>query len=130
MNNISEKIIFIVDDDFFCRELYRTTLTGMGYKNVYIYDNGNDCIANLSMNPDLLFLDYNMEPMNGLDILKKVKETNSSTTVLLLSGCKDQNVINSALEYGALDYIIKNDNMVDSLQNTMKNRIQFQNSSL
>lgn len=100
--------IFLVDDDVLCLNLYQQFLKQLGYNNVEMYDNGNDCLDSLEEHhPDVIFLDYNMEGMNGIDVLKKIKEFNPNITVLFISGQENIEIAVNAMKHGALDYIIK-----------------------
>jgi DNA-binding NtrC family response regulator len=100
--------IFLVDDDVLCLNLYQQFLKQLGYENVEMFDNGNDCLDSLEEHhPDVIFLDYNMEGMNGIDVLKKIKEFNPNITVLFISGQENIEIAVNAMKHGALDYIIK-----------------------
>lgn len=100
---------FIVDDDPFCAGLYEQHLTNNGFKNVSCFYNGQDCINNLTEQPAIIFLDHSMVPLNGLEVLKKIKRFNPDIYTVLVSGQEDMQVAISALKYGAFDYIIKGD---------------------
>lgn len=99
--------LFIVDDDKFCRMLYHQHLLNLGFNNVYVFDNGEDCMANLHLNPDIIMVDYDMEPFDGLELIRKIREANPNIYLLLVSGQKDIKVALDALKSGAFDYIIK-----------------------
>ena len=100
--------IFLVDDDVLCLNLYSQFLKQLGYNNVRLFDNGNDCLASLDeFNPDIVFLDYNMDELNGIDVLKQIKKFNPSVTVLFISGQEDIEVAVNTIQHGALDYIVK-----------------------
>ncbi len=99
--------IFLVDDDIFCLTLYKQFLRKLGYLNVTAFTSGDDCLANLSMEPRVAFLDYNMEGMNGIDVLKKLKTFDESIVVFLISGQEDAEVAAIARASGAVDYIVK-----------------------
>ncbi len=57
--------------------------------------------------PDLMLLDIRMPVMNGLEVLKKLKEQGSSLKVIILSGYDDFNYCQQALRYGVSDYLLK-----------------------
>jgi DNA-binding NtrC family response regulator len=116
MENIKNLNIFIVDDDVFCAELYKEHLLNTGYTNVTNYNNGQDCINNLTEQPNIIFLDYHMMPLDGLEVLKKIKRFNPDIYLVVLSGQEDMQVAINALKYGAFDYIIKGDKDLDMIQ--------------
>lgn len=98
---------FIVDDDFFCANVYNQYLINMNYSDITHYSNGNDCINNLHQNPDIIFLDHNMEDINGFEVLKKIKRYNPNIYVVMISGQENIKTAVDALKYGAFDYVIK-----------------------
>ena len=107
MGHASNLKFFIVDDDPFYRMLYNQHLLNLGFKNNILLENGDECINRLYMEPDIIFLDYEMSPTNGLEVLQKIRVTHPNIYVLLISGQRNIQVAVNALKYGALDYIIK-----------------------
>ena len=120
MNKANNLKFFIVDDDPFYRMLYHQHLTNLGFKDNILIDNGADCINRLYLQPDIIFLDYNMAPYNGLDVLKKIKITHPNIYLLLISGQKDLQIAVNALKQGAFDYIIKGEDDLDMISNVIR----------
>ena len=113
--------IFLVDDDALCLHLYRQFLKQLGYNNVYLFDNGTDCLENLpTLHPGLIFLDYNMDELNGIDVLKQIKAFNPAITVLFISGQEDIEIAVNAMRQGALDYIVKSSLNTDKMRSIME----------
>src|ERR1700712_982958 len=113
--------IFLVDDDVLCLNLYNQFLKQLGYTNVHMFDNGNDCLTGLDeLNPAIIFLDYNMDDLNGIDVLKQIKKFNPSITVLFISGQEDIEVAVNAMRQGALDYIVKSSLNPDKMKKIME----------
>jgi DNA-binding NtrC family response regulator len=111
--------VFIVDDDVFCRQLYYRHLLNLGIVDIHVFENGEDCMANMHLLPDLVFLDYNMAPYDGLLMIDKVKSSHRDAKVILISGQKEIMVAVRALQNGAVDYIIKGDNELDFITNAI-----------
>lgn len=99
--------VFIVDDDPICKELYRQYLINIGLEDIQLFDNGQDCLNALTQNPDIILLDHQMAPMDGLETLKKIKRFNPDIYLVFISGQHDLQVAVNALKYGAFDYVIK-----------------------
>lgn len=99
--------IFIVDDDSICRELCRRYLINMGFRNISLFNNGQDCIDQLGHKPDVILLDHNMPPMNGMETLKAIKKLNPDIFLIYISGQDNLEIAVDALKSGAFDYIIK-----------------------
>jgi len=120
MNNKSAISIFLVDDDPFCLELYREVLGNLGYINVTTFDKSADCLHELTRQPEVIFLDYQMDNLNGIDILKKIKRFNPNIIVLFISGQDAIQVAVNSLKYGAFDYIVKKDFTEDKIKIAME----------
>jgi DNA-binding NtrC family response regulator len=112
--------IFIVDDDIFCREMYAHHIKNLGYTDIVSFDNGQDCINHLTEEPDIILLDHRMEPLDGIELLKKIKRFNPDIYIVLISGQEDMQVAINALKYGAFDYIIKGGNDVEMITAILK----------
>jgi DNA-binding NtrC family response regulator len=120
LKNFAAKI-FLVDDDVLCLNLYQQFLKQLGYTNVHLFDNGNDCLESLStLQPDIIFLDYNMDDLNGIDVLKQIKKFNPSITVLFISGQEDIEIAVNAMKQGALDYVVKSSLNTEKMSKIME----------
>ncbi len=88
-------------------------------------DNGIDALklARL-LKPDVLILDITMSPLNGLDTLRQVKTPKNSPQVIMLSMHADQGLVQQALQYGALGYVLK-----DALAEELQAAVRAVNSS-
>ncbi|MFN8711558.1 MAG: response regulator [Bacteroidota bacterium] len=99
--------VFLVDDDPFYGLLYEKMLRQLGVQDITIYQDGQELINALTLHPEIVFLDYNMQNMDGLEVLKKIKRINPDVYVVFISGQESLTVAVDALKYGAFDYIIK-----------------------
>ena len=124
MKKLNDLVVFIVDYDRFCLELYNKYLLNMGFKNICLFENGPDCIEKLELQPDIIFVNYNMEPINGIDMLTKLKYSHPGIFLLMISGQKDMQVALSAMELGAFDYIIKDEKVFKMINNSINKIFQ------
>lgn len=99
--------IFIVDDDIFCLTLYEQFLRNLGYSDMTSFNAGDECLHKIKEGPALVFMDYNMEGMNGIEVLKKIKAINPRIMVYIISGQENSQVAKEAMQHGALDYVVK-----------------------
>jgi DNA-binding NtrC family response regulator len=99
--------IFIVDDDIFCLTLYTQFLRNLGYSEMTSFNAGDECLEQIKEQPALVFMDYNMEGMNGIEVLKRIKAANPRIMVYIISGQENSLVAKEALQHGALDYVVK-----------------------
>lgn len=79
------KRILVVDDEENIRELYRDELAEEGYR-IELAENGPDALSKLdSFGPDLVTLDVMMPGMDGIEVLRRIREKDPSIPVLLLT---------------------------------------------
>lgn len=107
MANYPDMKIFLVDDDIFCLSLYEQFLRNLGYSNITAFNSGDECLEQLKEKPDLIFLDYNMEGMNGIDVLKAIKANTPDILVYIISGQESTQVAAEAIQHGAINYLVK-----------------------
>jgi DNA-binding NtrC family response regulator len=115
---------FIVDDDVFFANMYEQYLKNINYNDIVYFDNGTDCLNNLNLNPDIIFLDHNMDDMTGFEVLKKIKRYDPNIYVVMISGQENIKTAVDALKYGAFDYVIKDSNVCDKLTQIISNIIK------
>lgn len=112
--------IFIVDDDIFCLSLYEQFLRNLGYTNMISFNAADDCLQEIKEQPALIFMDYNMEGMNGIEALKKIKAFDQHILVYIISGQENKQVAMEARQYGAMDYVIKSSLSPDKMAAIMQ----------
>jgi len=122
MKNIKDKKIFIVDDNLYWSEILCQMLKEIGFTDIHLFSNGIDCIVNIHLNPALVFLDYQMEEMDGLEILKQIKAYYPGIGVVFCTGNEDLSVALNAIQYGSEEYLLKENGTKKELE-AMINRI-------
>lgn len=104
--------IALCDDETEARDSVRFQLEKILYENseeiVYEFTSGNSAVRWLKAHPgeiDLLFLDVEMEGLNGMDTARKIREFNQELVIVFLTGYSDY--VFEGYEVGALDYVMK-----------------------
>jgi DNA-binding NtrC family response regulator len=120
MENKDLLSIFVVDDDPFCQKLYEQHLHQLGYNQVRLFSDGQECLSHITELPDIIFLDYRMEPLNGLEVLQKIKRFNPDIYLVIISSQEDMQVAVKALKYGAFDYITKGEDDLAKIDTVLK----------
>lgn len=113
----SQLKIYVVDDDLFSAEVYNQFLKNIGYYNTYYFSNGFDCLKSLNENPDIIFLDNDIEDASSFKILKEIKSFNPSIYVVVLSSDKSMKTKSDAYQYGAFDFLLKDENICAKIAN-------------
>lgn len=109
----SFKSILLVDDDLTLREMYSERLKAEGF-SVEMAKDGEEALSMASdIHPNVILLDIMMPKINGLDVLKKLKEqedTKSIPVIVLTALIQDREKMES-ITRGADDYIVKSEMM-------------------
>ena len=114
------KIFVVEDSEWYNRLLVHTLSLNPDYE-IKSFLNGKDFMNCLFESPDIVTLDYSLPDFTGLDILKRIREDNSDTQVILISEQEDIDTVVNLLKLGAYDYISKSEDIKDRLLNTVKN---------
>lgn len=108
-NTENKQTIMIIEDDSFVMDIYKTKLSQDGF-SVVEAENGTEALKKLkNIKPDLILLDIIMPYMDGLEVLKKIKESEETKNipVILLTNLSQKEEVNKGMELGARDYLIK-----------------------
>jgi len=106
--NATEKpmIALVIDDEVQIRRLLRLTLEGQGYR-VFEAVNGQDGLLEAAQRrPDVVLLDLGLPDMDGVEVLKRLREW-SRVPILVLSVRDREEQKIAALDNGADDYVTK-----------------------
>lgn len=122
-SNLKQEKVFVVDDDQMVANLYARKLQKLGFEKVSIYDDGLECINALVQEPKIIFLDHNMQNLNGIEVLTKIKRFDPNIYVIMISGQNDMETAVNSLKFGAFDYLIKGEHDTQKIESVI-DRIQ------
>ncbi|OGX38166.1 MAG: hypothetical protein A3D87_07785 [Omnitrophica WOR_2 bacterium RIFCSPHIGHO2_02_FULL_50_17] len=99
--------LLIVDDEMDIREFARRFFAKRQI-DVFTASGGQEALEIIDKEkPDLVLLDVRMEQMNGVDVLKELRDKGSDTKVIMVTGVEDEETMNMANAYGVRGYIHK-----------------------
>ncbi len=101
--------IIYVEDDELSGQLVKEVLTEAGHL-VGVIGHGTLAFETIAFKkPDLVILDRSLPGMQGVDILKRLRQTSATylTPILMLTGKRGQALHDEALAAGADDYLLK-----------------------
>ena len=102
------KNILICDDAAFMRMMIKDILTKNGYEIAGEAENGQKAVEKYNeTKPDLVLMDITMPEMDGIQALKKIKETDPNACVIMCSAMGQQAMVIEAIQSGAKDFIVK-----------------------
>ena len=99
--------VFLVEDDEIFAFLVQNKLGQVGGVELQVFEMGQPCLDALDQKPDVIFLDYSLPFMDGLEVLKKIKGAQPEARVVMLSGMEWQTVVDECMQAGAEDFIQK-----------------------
>ena len=109
---ITSARILVVDDDAVMRTYVVNALRRMGIQAIEICANGASALELVtSFKPDLVLTDIHMEPVNGIDFVRQLREHPNaglrSTRVIFMSADASSGTLAEALPLGTFGYIVK-----------------------
>ena len=103
---MNKPIVLIIDDEIQIRRLLRVALENENYQ-VQEAENGQQGLVEITKRkPSVILLDLGLPDIDGLDVLKRLREW-SEVPVLILSVRDDEQGKVAALDAGADDYVTK-----------------------
>ena len=121
--------IIIIDDHKIFGEGFCSLLENNNYRVKRVFQSPKKALNYLKDNLiDIVFCDINMPEINGIDLIKKIKKTNSECKVIMISMYTEKNVIKKALENNADGYLTKNCSIKDiktAISNSYSSKNKF-----
>lgn len=115
--------ILVVDDEPGTRELLQSALQEEGYLVTSAKSGEEACQKFDKKHFELVITDLKMPGLNGIDLLKKVKEHSPESLVILITGYSSLRSAINAIREGAYDYLTK-PFQLDELYIVVKNAVE------
>ncbi len=138
MSMNTEKIkVMIVDDELPIREWLKYAITSLNIaiEITGICKDGKEALALYKKNkPDICITDIKMPNMNGVELLRQVREIDHEAYMIMLTSHDDFELARQSLKFGATEYILKNEVSSEilvgiiekySLRNNVENSSKF-----
>jgi PAS domain S-box-containing protein len=104
---MSTSRILIVDDEELIVKLLARSLRSDGYETLSAYSGQQGLEVFRTESPDIVITDIKMPGMDGLELLRKIKEIDPEKEVIIATGHGDIDSTITALQFGASDFINK-----------------------
>jgi DNA-binding NarL/FixJ family response regulator len=114
-------IVVVDDDPTMCMMVRDTIEKKLPDASVAVYNTGEDALAAIISEPDIVVLDYQLDTvkadaMNGIQILGKLRARYPDVPVIFLTAQDRIEVASNTIKYGAYDYIVKNETAFHKLE--------------
>lgn len=99
-------VVLVIEDEAPIRKFLRAGLEGQGYALVEAASGQDGLVAAATRAPDIVLLDLGLPDVDGLDVVRRIREWSSVPIVVLTArGQEEQKIL--ALDGGADDYLTK-----------------------
>lgn len=110
--DFSQLTILVIDDSEFVRRLVLEMLSGFGVGKILLAESAAEAFARMEVNrPDLIICDWQMHPVDGLAVLRKLRlqpsEDYPRIPFIMLTGHNSTDDVTTAIGEGADSYVVK-----------------------
>ena len=100
--------IMLVDDSRTIRNIQKKVLTKLGYEDIVEAADGVEALAAYKESPpDLMLIDWNMPNMDGITLVKTIRQTDKTIPMIMCTTEAEQSRVVEALKAGVNNYIVK-----------------------
>ncbi|MBN2016224.1 response regulator [Candidatus Dojkabacteria bacterium] len=119
------KKVLIIEDEEPMRRVLIDEFKAEGFSPIEACDGGEGLEIALKEKPDIILLDIMMQEMDGLTMLKKLREDRWGQTVpvLLLTNLSDIDKVSEAIQIGIAGYLVKSDWKLEDVINKVKDQL-------
>jgi two-component system, OmpR family, KDP operon response regulator KdpE len=103
---MSEAVVVLIEDEAQIRRFLRAALTGHGYRLFEAVNGADGLIEAASRQPDVVLLDLGLPDMDGLEVIKRLREWTTVPIIILSARGQEADKV-AALDIGADDYVSK-----------------------
>ena len=100
--------ILLVDDSRTIRNIQKNVLKQLGHTDVVEAEDGVVGLARFGEeSPDLVLIDWNMPNMDGITLIRKIREVNKSVPLIMCTTEAEKSRVLEAVKAGVNNYIVK-----------------------
>jgi DNA-binding response OmpR family regulator len=99
--------VLIVDDQKGITAIIEEYFTSLGYEVDVAHDGAAAVGRATAVRPDVVLLDVNMPEVSGDEVLDRLQAIDSTVPIVMLTGEADEELAQTFLQRGALDYVAK-----------------------
>jgi DNA-binding NtrC family response regulator len=105
-NTLVLKLLAIDDDEMGC-EIVTATFAPEGFDVIVAHDARRGLERAAADDPDVILLDLHLPDLSGLEVLERLRRSDATRLVVLLTGDGDLRTAVRAMQFGAFDYLTK-----------------------
>ncbi len=105
--------VMLVDDSRTIRNIQKNVLAQLGHTDILEAGDGVEALALLektasdSSKPELILIDWNMPNMDGITLVRKIRETDKVTPLIMCTTEAQKDRVIEAIKAGVNNYVVK-----------------------
>jgi two-component system chemotaxis response regulator CheY len=100
--------ILLVDESRTIRNIQKNTLKSLGYDDIAEAADGLEALASIAKcRPDLLLVDWKMPNLDGLALIKKIRESDRALPIIMVTTQAERSRVLEAVKAGVNNYVVK-----------------------
>lgn len=115
--------VLLVDDSRTIRNIQKNVLSQIGFTDVVEAADGIEALAQIAENnPELVLVDWNMPNMDGITLVRKVRETDKKLPLVMVTTEAEKSRVLEAIKAGVNNYVVKPftaETLSEKIQQTM-----------
>ncbi len=101
-------LILLVDDSRTIRNIQKNVLAKLGHTDIREAADGVEALSQLAQGrPDLALIDWNMPHMDGITLVRKIRETDRQLPLIMCTTEAEKGRVVEALKAGVNNYVVK-----------------------
>jgi two-component system, chemotaxis family, chemotaxis protein CheY len=100
--------ILLVDDSRTIRNIQKNVLAEIGHTDVAEAADGVEALGKIATeHPDLMLIDWNMPNMDGITLVRKIRETDKRIPLIMVTTEAEKSRVLEAVKAGVSNYVVK-----------------------
>jgi DNA-binding response OmpR family regulator len=123
-----KKTILIVEDEELMLTPLAEKLSNQGFEVVKAHDGVEGLEKALKLHPDMVILDIVMPKMDGMTVMKKIREDQKwgkDAPIVMLTNLNDPDKVSEAANYNVFDFLVKTDWKLDEVVDFIKQKLEM-----
>jgi len=116
--------ILLVDDSRTIRNIQKSVLMQLGHNDIVEAADGLEALDQYKKeSPDLIFIDWNMPNMDGITLVRKIREIDKNTPLIMCTSQAEKSRVLEAIKAGVNNYVVKpfmTESLAEKITQTME----------
>jgi len=117
-----KKLAYIIEDNRTEGMLLKLSLSSLNDININTYIKAKDLLeAIVEQRPDVVLVDMILPDMPGQEVIKNIREIDSTIQIVVVSAQRDVDLIAKVQEYNIYNYLVKSESCIQYLKYVIEN---------